>query len=182
MIPIPEEAPTTRRELLDYWYHNYGPRYTPSIDDRQLLRLNYQEALGKLRAAPEILLIELASASLARQRHQVPALGSFHVLCKTLLSSLSVDLPTEFQVVERAYGREKRCTDLRGDPNGDKCLGMCGPRCRCWHWVCGDCCEHGGCRQHDLCCRSNFFSTYCLTPWKHGLGCASFGGYPKCLR
>jgi hypothetical protein len=46
------------------------------------------------------------------------------------------------------------CQDLRNDPNCNKCLGMCGPGCTCWPWVCGDCCEHPGCLAHDKHCRA----------------------------
>ena len=45
-----------------------------------------------------------------------------------------------------------------------KCLGMCGPRCICWKWVCGDCCYHKGCYYHDLCCRSRPMTLACLLP------------------
>jgi hypothetical protein len=29
------------------------------------------------------------------------------------------------------------------------CFGMCGPGCDCWSWVCGDCCYHDFCADHD---------------------------------
>jgi hypothetical protein len=36
-------------------------------------------------------------------------------------------------------------------PNRDQdCFGMCGPGCGdCWSWVCGDCCFHDFCAEHD---------------------------------
>jgi len=37
---------------------------------------------------------------------------------------------------------------------GSNCYGMCGPGCSCWHWVCGDCCNHYGCANHDHACRT----------------------------
>ena len=62
------------------------------------------------------------------------------------------------------------CTDL--DSNGycrseypdesDKCLGLCGNGCCCWHWVCGDCCVHQFCREHDICCaKHGYLSMHC---------------------
>jgi hypothetical protein len=45
------------------------------------------------------------------------------------------------------------CQDLQSDPYCNNCLGMCGPGCTCWRWVCGDCCWHRGCYRHDLHCR-----------------------------
>jgi hypothetical protein len=41
-------------------------------------------------------------------------------------------------------------------PNEDRdCFGMCGPGCTiCWSWVCGDCCFHDFCAEHDALLRS----------------------------
>ena len=50
-------------------------------------------------------------------------------------------------------------------PGKQNCLGMCGFRCWCWKWVCGDCCLWQGCYQHDLKCRESFFSFSCLLPF-----------------
>jgi hypothetical protein len=41
------------------------------------------------------------------------------------------------------------------------CFGMCGNKCTCWKWVCGDCDCHIGCRQHDCCCSCEGFWTLC---------------------
>uniref|UniRef100_A0A1X7V4I9 Uncharacterized protein n=1 Tax=Amphimedon queenslandica TaxID=400682 RepID=A0A1X7V4I9_AMPQE len=50
-----------------------------------------------------------------------------------------------------------------------ECLGMCGPGCTCWEMVCGDCCYHLGCYDHDICCREKFFRLRCLIPY--GFAC-----------
>lgn len=47
-----------------------------------------------------------------------------------------------------------------------ECLGLCGYGCNCWKWICGDCCYHLGCYEHDLCCREKFVRTSCLFPFK----------------
>ena len=47
-----------------------------------------------------------------------------------------------------------------------QCLGLCGLNCHCWKFVCGDCCWHLGCYEHDLCCREKFIRTKCLLPLK----------------
>ena len=44
---------------------------------------------------------------------------------------------------------EKNCAHC---PIGEYCSGMCGPECACWSFVCGDCCYHQGCFEHDQCC------------------------------
>ena len=48
---------------------------------------------------------------------------------------------------------------------GDDCLGMCGFGCTCWSFLCGDCCYHLGCYEHDLCCRVQFIQTSCIFPF-----------------
>eukprot|EP00118_Oscarella_pearsei_P024766 m.306754 g.306754 ORF g.306754 m.306754 type:complete len:267 (+) comp41563_c0_seq1:974-1774(+) len=46
---------------------------------------------------------------------------------------------------------------------GKECFGMCGRGCTCWKWVCGDCCRHEGCFEHDVCCTQHgYFSKECL--------------------
>eukprot|EP00118_Oscarella_pearsei_P025911 m.309023 g.309023 ORF g.309023 m.309023 type:complete len:267 (+) comp45299_c0_seq1:163-963(+) len=46
------------------------------------------------------------------------------------------------------------------------CAGLCGRQCSCWIFVCGDCCFHQGCFQHDLCCaRCGYNSWQCLNVW-----------------
>ena len=45
------------------------------------------------------------------------------------------------------------------------CSGMCGPGCKwCWSWICGDCCFHMGCYDHDLCCGDDYSSFFCAFP------------------
>ena len=78
--------------------------------------------------------------------------------------------------------RYESCQDLRSDPNVDDCLGMCGPGCSCWSFVCDDCCYNQLCFEHDKCCRYEMFSVSCLLPFLYRLSCENgFGGYPSCL-
>lgn len=46
----------------------------------------------------------------------------------------------------------------------DNCIGLCGKGCSCWKSVCGDCCWHSGCYDHDLCCKRSWLQTKCLLP------------------
>ena len=41
------------------------------------------------------------------------------------------------------------------------CQGMCGRECCCWVWVCGNCCYHQLCADHDVCCIKQGF----WNPW-----------------
>ena len=46
---------------------------------------------------------------------------------------------------------------------GTHCLGLCGYGCNCWRAVCGDCCYHQGCYEHDICCRNyGFWNFRCV--------------------
>ena len=65
--------------------------------------------------------------------------------------------------------RHKRSCEEYPDREDD-CLGMCGPSCTCWKWVCGDCCFHEGCYEHDVCCGKG--SIRCLMVFK--FTCSSF--------
>ena len=38
------------------------------------------------------------------------------------------------------------------------CKGLCGKGCNCWWWVCGDCCYHRACYDHDVCCEKHGYS------------------------
>ena len=66
-------------------------------------------------------------------------------------------------------------------PKRDACNGMCGYGCYCWNFVCGDCCFHKGCYEHDLCCRGNFLSPRCLFLPYYGFSCTHYSGYPRCM-
>ena len=46
-----------------------------------------------------------------------------------------------------------------------ECFGMCGYGCQCWEWLCGDCCFHLGCYEHDILCREQFVRSCCLFPF-----------------
>lgn len=46
--------------------------------------------------------------------------------------------------------RPQDCRPCADKPNQDDCCyGMCGPCCTCWTRVCGDCCYHQFCADHD---------------------------------
>ena len=59
------------------------------------------------------------------------------------------------------------------------CFFLTGPKCQCWKFVCGDCCWHKGCYQHDKCCHQ-IFSVDCLDI--RGFSCdGGFPKYPGCI-
>lgn len=70
-----------------------------------------------------------------------------------------------------AYQLKATCQEY---PNRDQdCFGMCGPSCTCWRIICGDCCLHQGCAEHDKCCRTDYWSLNCLIPIP--FSCNSYG-------
>ena len=122
-----------------------------------------------------------------------PAAQQFYVLAMRLtkikdmmqrgaVATSDGTLPTHhsFQGMHSMYAYEQQtcreCTTgscpYRGDQSND-CFGMCGRECSCWWWLCGDCCVHQGCLQHDDCCeRYGFWSFACLTPI--GFSCSGY--------
>ena len=119
-----------------------------------------------------------------------PAAQQFYVLAMRLMkikdmmmrgavASVDGTLPTGHSgSIHPMYVDEQetcpQCTTGRcpymGDQSND-CNGMCGRKCSCWSYVCGDCCVHQGCLDHDNCCaRDGYFSYSCTA----GLALNSF--------
>ena len=137
-------------------------------------------------------------------------IGNFHLLCRSLVQVYkhkhgsrgpesveehpAVDAPEISEVhptvkdpviglpEAKQTNQNGACADVRANVTSPDCFGMCGPHCWCWNWICGDCCLHRGCQQHDLCCNHNYLSTHCLFPWIYGFSChEGYHGYPECL-
>ena len=145
----------------------------------------------KLRNKQEIQLLYRVSQTMHDKTKGYAITQPFHVMTMSLLTNHDAHAPEhEPQTAasnHRGYFRHlddrKRgsCRDLSNDPYNNKCLGMCGPKCRCWSIVCDDCCYHKGCYEHDKCCGHKRFSGYCLLPFLHEFRCKNYGGYPFCL-
>ena len=152
----------------------------------------YQRAMAKVRGKQEMQLLDHISLALHKEARQFQITKAFHVMSMSLLAGHGPNANTHARYKETADNQNSKylkllgknrdsCEDLRGDPNQNKCLGMCGPSCWCWKLVCDDCCFHQGCYEHDQCCRKRRFSSHCMLPFFYGFGCDSFGGYPACL-
>lgn len=98
--------------------------------------------------------------------------GTLKVLIQTSSSSTSSRSVLDYYFPVRAEGATELCSAFptscpRGRcPGQDQCLGMCGRGCSCWRFLCGDCCTHLGCLQHDHCCRTRGFRSFirCWVP------------------
>lgn len=152
----------------------------------------YQKIMGKLLGKKEMELLERASHALHDTAKNYNITKLFHVFSMSFVAdqdrnTLARDLITADSNRHRCKkhdDNEKRgsCKDMRRDPYNDDCLGMCGPKCRCWSIICDNCCFHKGCYEHDRCCRHRHLSGYCLLPFFHSFSCKRFGGYPACLK
>ena len=147
----------------------------------EALKRHYQEAVRGLSYVQEVQLLELVSVALNNNSTQLDILKPFHALCYNLLKASNIQTPAELragydlhgETAEQLGKRNKRCS-LTSDPYSNACTGMCGPSCTCWTWVCGDCCEHKGCYQHDVCCEKDPWGAYCLFPWLYEFTCDSY--------
>jgi hypothetical protein len=68
------------------------------------------------------------------------------------------------RVGKRSWTGGRSSSGCSRNPIGSECLGLCGRGCSCWASVCGDCCYHQKCYEHDICCgRNGYFHYTCLT-------------------
>lgn len=185
MVYIPKDVPRKREELLGYLaLLKASPPEQRQTEVLESTKAHYEEAMTELHYTPEIQLLELLQEALMDNSTQPEVLKPFYTLSLHLLSSSNVQAPAELkaELGLHDHHRQKRCLDLKSDPYGNNCRGMCGPRCWCWRSVCGNCCWNQGCYEHDRCCEvKGYFHEYCRRPFKHGFSCYSYGAYPQCL-
>ena len=182
MFYVPDDVlrePVTLRAFLKHIKSDSG------AEQREALKTHFQEAMSELHYVPELQLLELVSAALGDNSTRLEILQPFHFLCSNLLKLADVDIPSELKAAPDIeddtavqHHRKKRCQSLENNWWND-CLGICGRKCSCQRWVCGDCCWHRGCYQHDLCCRHDFWSYDCLNIFR--VRCNRFPGYPGSL-
>ena len=149
-----------------------------------------QASVQRLVEHRAIRLLEPAARTLAEELgvtgQEEPALGIFFATVMKLtqlkeesrLSSAgSVFKHTgdeKSRLLAIAQGRYPDCSlDTCPPCQEDECMGMCGKECSCWRFLCGNCCYHRGCLQHDICCREyGQYSASCLFPF--GFTCRSY--------
>ena len=177
MAYVPDDVPETpeaRRTFL---------RRQKGMKEYEALKNHYQQAMSELHYVPEVQLLERASAALGDNSTRLEVLKPFHSLCFNLLKVSDVETPPELKAPHDLL--EDSSIDgewqKRGcvTPTENDCRGLCGKGCLCWSWVCGDCCWHRGCYEHDLCCEKKPYSSYCLAPVS--LSCSGFKDYLKCI-
>ena len=191
------------------WKKMYDSEPNPDIPTQDAFVTKLHSALSRLHNTREIALLHGLSTALKENASTHVIQLRFHVLCMTLLpenghketaasrirwskKDKEEDGVMKLKDIGSISSRKKRnifrskrsdiCLDLRSNPHDDECLGMCGPGCTCWSFVCGDCCCNKLCLEHDKCCRHNIYSLRCWLPFLYKLSCKEgFGGYPSCL-
>ncbi len=148
--------------------------------DEDAQKMALQVAIQELVARPEILLIERAAFALGDEGItglDYPSSLPFYLaalqLHKVNNSIWLEQTNNEEQNALLPNDRARRASCLSQCPPcpEDDCLGMCGYSCTCWRFLCGDCCYHLGCYEHDLCCRQQFLQSPCIFPF--GFQCES---------
>ena len=162
----------------------------PIISNHNLLRdqieklsksnITVQHALGLTFSMREYELVEDMSRAmdevLGSHGRDYPSVMSVYLISRTLIQSRSSILSANDPFLARDT-RNSVCTVIHDDPTladtstcdkvaeGAVCQGLCGPGATCWDFVCGDCCYHQGCSDHDTCCGENgMFSIKCFAP------------------
>ena len=157
------------------WKKIYDSEHNPDMATQESFGAKFHSALGRLRNMREIRLLPALSIGLKENTSNQVVTMQFHLICMTLVpnhcfkesavlkshwshkvSSFSTDKTkegmTKFEhvrsspMLKKRKPRYKSCQDLRSDPNVDNyCLGMCGPGCLCWSFVCDNCCYNRLC-------------------------------------
>ena len=131
---------------------------------------SFNDTLNDLLDMKEIRLLEEASHAIGEQGatgKNAPMMLPFHKFAlrmTQLLDTVSPDANSnELSNQLHSSPWKKRGADCKKYRNNKDCKGLCGLRCWCWEWVCGDCCYHQACFDHDTCCeRHGYFSAACI--------------------
>ena len=141
--------------------------------------------MSELHYVPEVQLLKRVSAALGDTSARLEILTLFHALCLNSLIASDAEIPSELEAArdleaDTAVKVGQRQTRSSKKPQANNCRGLCGKGCWCWRWVCGDCCHHQGCFEHNLYCKKSPTSPHCISPY-YGFKCSGFAGYQACL-
>ena len=140
--------------------------------------ISFNDAVQELLQMEEVMILEEASRAVGEKGvtgKNTPAAMPFFIFSLRVTKLLDFSAEpysyTTNELSENQLPRSKR--SCRRHPIGPNCLGRCGKGCWCWRWVCGSCCYHHGCYQHDICCDTKgFFHHRCLLPF--GFSCSGY--------
>ena len=129
------------------------------------------ETIRDLSQMEEIALLEDASRAVGERGvtgKNTPMVLPFHMFALKMTRLLDVSSQNAITIEQSPVpvalpSQNKRGADCKKYKKYADCKGLCGKGCNCWKWVCGDCCYHQGCYDHDVCCEDHgYFSSECL--------------------
>ena len=162
---IPQALQAKSQENLPFFIEQL--RMSPSMQSSESA---IESAMHQLAVKPEAQLFIEASEALGNQNitgvthPKVLPLLVFATRLQYVINhneTEQADINAPVNIDGSRHPRSQYCS-LEDDPNNNNCFGMCGLRCSCIWWMCGDCCYHLGCAEHDACCRESFWSCACL--------------------
>ena len=145
--------------------------------------VSMQVSVDNLVAHPSVRLLEPAAKALGEDLGIIgknePAVMAFYTTAMTLTEEYTKEQRAMMSLHRKSnpWGiyinrhlvntqTELECLKTCPPCEDQECFGLCGYGCSCWWWLCGDCCYHEGCRDHDVCCRGDTFSYGgCLLPY-----------------
>ena len=151
-------------------------------DSLSVMRRSYAKLHRRVERAHFVHASEKLGRDIGVLGSEYPAAMSLYVLAMRLARDEGVArdaIPSRAQSISKAQqscpAQQLYCSNSKACcgkcPIGNECLGLCGPNCTCWAWVCGHCCYQQGCYDHDICCKV-YQSWKCLIVWK--FKCDSF--------
>ena len=133
----------------------------------------FNETISDLLQMEEITLLEDASRAVGEQGvtgKNTPMALPFHMFALKMTRLLDVSSQNDITndqnekpVAISSHRKKRAAADCKKYKNFKDCKGLCGIGCKCRRWVCGDCCYHQGCYDHDVCCEIHgYLSPECL--------------------
>ena len=169
-----EQLPKVNRRKL----FEASARFVSSVADRAMT--SYISSAESIVLQEEMQLLPYFSFGLVELGYtgdRYPVLQKLHQISSRIYPHLSqpIEPPASGSMPASRWwcSSSSECQDEDKRPSEDDlCLGMCGPECNCWCWLCGDCCFYQGCYEHDVCCRNDVYSFSCWFPYN--FSCNSF--------
>ena len=129
----------------------------------------FNETINDLLQMEEVILLEDVSHAIGTQGvtgKNTPIILPFYMFALKVTQLLDVSQTNALNKKSPTPSRMKRWTGCLKYKNYSNCKGLCGRKCSCWRWVCGDCCYHQACFDHDMCCNKyGYFSSQCFLTW-----------------
>ena len=129
---------------------------------------SFSDAVQKLLEVKEVSLLPEAAEAIGQRGltgMNTPAVLPFFMFALRITKLHLSPSVSNTTIATHRQERRVLCADMEDCPPcpNSNCFGQCGYECFCWSWLCGDCCWHRGCYDHDMCC-VDYFTVPCLLP------------------